>query len=88
MDIEREVKISAFTEGAVEQLCIETNRLEVQKALGYLSSWCIDSNTYPKVYLFVSAKEQEITATYYKADGKVGYVIGAVWHGEHFGFHS
>lgn len=87
-EVERVVTIIAFTDNAVGALMAETDAREVQNAIGYLSQWCIDTGHFPKVTLFVSVKEQEITATYYRPNGDAGYVIGAVWHGEHFGFHS
>ena len=54
------------------------------QAIGYLSSW---NMSYPTVRIFRDGKD-DLVAAYFKEDGERGYVIGAVWHGEHYGFHS
>ena len=56
-------------------------------AIGYLSAW---NMSFPQVSISggVWDDNPEMTATYFDAEGKVGYVIGAVWHGDHFGMHS
>ena len=62
-------------------------QLEFNNAVGYLSTW---NMTFPEVKLFYSAKELEITASYYTSDGALGYCIGAVFNTDtkQFGFHS
>jgi len=54
------------------------------QAIGYLSSWNL---SYPTVRIFRDGGD-DLVAAYFKEDGERGYVIGAVWHGEHYGFHS
>jgi len=54
------------------------------QAIGYLSSW---NMSYPTVRIFRDSGD-DLVAAYFKEDGERGYVIGAVWHGEHYGFHS
>ena len=54
------------------------------QAIGYLSSW---NMSYPTVRIFRDGGD-DLVAVYFKEDGERGYVIGAVWHGEHYGFHS
>lgn len=54
------------------------------QAIGYLSSW---NMSYPTVRIFRDGGD-DLVAAYFKEDGERGYVIGAVWHGEHYGFHS
>ena len=54
------------------------------QAIGYLSSW---NFTYPVVTIFRDG-ETDLVAVYKDASGDRQYVIGAVWHGEHYGFHS
>jgi hypothetical protein len=61
-----------------------TNRAEFEKAIGYLSTWNL---TFPEVNIFSDSKD-ELTAVYITAEGERGYVIGAVWHEDHYGFHS
>lgn len=65
----------------------ETGHKELWQAIGYLSQWDI---TYPHVQIWANMRDgPELTAVYRaQADGPVGYAIGAVWHGDHFGFHS
>ena len=53
-------------------------------AIGYLSSW---NPSYPSVTIYRD-RGTDLVAAYKKADGTNGYVIGAVWHGTHYGFHS
>lgn len=63
-----------------------TGSKELFKALGYLSTWASDS--YPKVNIYANANDGELTACYLDKDGNRGYVIGAIWHGDYYGFHS
>ena len=62
----------------------------IRDALGYLSLW--NWSTYPHVDIVLMGnvtRELELIAYYRPAAGeKAGYVIGAVWHADHFGFHS
>ena len=53
-------------------------------AIGYLSTW---NTSYPYVQIHRD-HDTDLTAVYLDADQKCRYVIGAVWHGEHYGFHS
>lgn len=55
-------------------------------AIGYLST-CILS--YPNVTVFRDG-DTDMVAMYYVGDraDKPAYVIGAVWHDDHYGFHS
>jgi hypothetical protein len=53
-------------------------------AIGYLSSWNL---SYPTVRIFRDGGD-DLVAVYFNKDGERSYVIGAVWHGEHYGFHS
>ena len=60
-------------------------------AIGYLSQW---NMTYHKVRIIggVYDEKVELIATYWKYDHNdpqpIAYQIGAVWHDDHFGFHS
>lgn len=61
----------------------------IRAALGYLSLWNWSSYPYVDIVLMGSEGEMELIANYRKeAGGPIGYAIGAVWHGDHFGFHS
>lgn len=72
------------------ELVQTTGTEEFNKALGYLSQW---NMTFPYVRIAIaSTTEPELVAMYYQDSDmegrRPGYVIGAVWHGDHFGFHS
>ncbi len=53
-------------------------------AIGYLSTWNL---SYPTVNIHRD-RGDDLYAIYVNNEGETGYVIGAVWHGEHYGFHS
>jgi len=54
-------------------------------ALGYLSQWNL---TYGHVEITQDG-DTDMVAVYRKTrSGPVEYVIGAVWHDDHYGFHS
>lgn len=53
-------------------------------AVGYLSSW---NTTYPTVEIYQDGMT-DLVAVYFDAAGECRYVIGAVWHDDHYGFHS
>jgi hypothetical protein len=54
------------------------------EAVGYLSTWNMEV---PIVRIHRDG-DTDLVATYLKGDGELYYVIGAVWHGTHYGFHS
>ena len=61
----------------------------IRNALGYLSLWNWSSFPHVDIVLMGGAGEMELIASYRKEKGgPAGYAIGAVWHGDHFGFHS
>jgi hypothetical protein len=53
-------------------------------AIGYLSTW---NMTYPSVDIYTDG-DTDMVAVYKDVLGVSGYVIGAVWHEDHYGFHS
>lgn len=62
----------------------------IREALGYLSLW--NWSTYPVVDITIMGEAPgslELLA-YYRTEpgGQAGYVIGAVWQGNRFSFHS
>ena len=76
-------------------LCIDNNQLteiaetigywdKLQAAIGYLATW---NTNYPKVTIYRDGKT-DLVALYYNEQGERAYVIGAVWHETHYGFHS
>ena len=53
------------------------------EAIGYLSTWNL---SYPTVNIFKD-RDNDLVAVYFK-DGDRMYTIGAVWHDDHYGYHS
>ena len=53
------------------------------EAIGYLSTWNL---SYPVVNIFKD-RDNDLVAVYFK-DGDRMYTIGAVWHDDHYGYHS
>ena len=53
-------------------------------AIGYLSTW---NMSYPTCNIYPDG-DTDMVAVYLNEQGERGYVIGAVWHGDHYGFHS
>tara|TARA_R110000822_G_scaffold37009_5_gene103819 strand:- start:46 stop:297 length:252 start_codon:yes stop_codon:yes gene_type:complete len=62
----------------------EVSSTEFFNAIGYLSTW---NMTYPSCFISKDG-DTDMCAVYRNADNEIGYVIGAVWHGDHYGFHS
>lgn len=54
------------------------------EAIGYLSTWNL---SYPKVAIYRDGGD-DLVAVYFDAEGARKYVIGAVWNGTSYGFHS
>ena len=68
-----------------------TGNVELFRAIGYLTQWATGSDKYAYVEIIggVYDGNPEIIATYRKEErGPITYQIGAIWHGDHFGFHS
>ena len=64
---------------------------KLQEAVGYLSTWNVTGYKHVSIY---ARDDAELLACYWSteeernAGARPGYVIGAVWHGDHYGFHS
>lgn len=58
------------------------------EAIGYLSTWAGDTYAECEIYLDRASDPADLLAVY--KDGATGkqYVIGAVWHDDHYGYHS
>jgi len=56
-------------------------------AIGYLSTWNL---SYPTVHIYRESGygSTDLYAVYSNEAGETKYVIGAVWHEDHYGFHS
>ncbi len=83
-----ELSIDPDTMVAIAEI---TGNAELFKAIGYLSQWSLPL---AKVRILggVYGGNPEIIATYWRHNTTepqtIAYQIGAVWHGDHFGFHS
>lgn len=80
--------IAAETLTAIAEI---TGTSPVCEAIGYLSQWAVASEQYAYCEIIggVYDGNPEIIATYRKEErGPITYQIGAVWHDDHFGFHS
>lgn len=76
-----------ITQGQLTEIAVEIDTWDkLWAAIGYLSTWSADS--YPTVRIYRDGKGPDMAAVYLKGDGELGYVIGAVWHDDHYGFHS
>jgi hypothetical protein len=53
-------------------------------AIGYLAAWNL---TYPYVSIYHDGGA-DLVAVYGRDASDRAYVIGAVWHDDHYGFHS
>lgn len=62
----------------------ETDYKDWTRAIGYLSTW---NMTFPTCNIYPDGKT-DMVAVYLNEAGERGYTIGAVWHGDHYGFHS
>lgn len=57
---------------------------EMWIAIGHLSTWNLN---YPYVNIYRDGGA-DLVASYRDVEGDRQYTIGAVWHGDHYGFHS
>ena len=76
-----------YSTAALQGLIENTDRRKVCEAIGHLSTWAPVS--YPFCEITISSDEHELVAVYYNSDERDytrRYVIGAVWHDDHFGF--
>jgi hypothetical protein len=83
-----ELAIDADTLTAIAEI---TGNKELFNAIGYLGQWNLPLL---KVRILggVYGGSPELTATYWRHNGTdsqpIAYQIGAIWHGDYFGFHS
>ena len=70
--------------GEKTEISERTDWNELQRAIGYLSAWALD---FPKVNIYRDG-ETDLVATYFNEKDERVYTIGAVWHDDHYGFHS
>jgi len=78
----REVKIQLDSEQIEEINAVARNKFF--EAIGYLSTW---NPSYPIVEIYREAGA-DLIAVYRDEKNERKYVIGAVWHDDHYGFHS
>jgi hypothetical protein len=79
-------QLESLSSGCLLAEDMKDPRAAIFEAIGYLSTW---NMTFPRaVILTDSYGDSGLIAHYYREDGSHGYAIAAVWHGDHFGFHS
>lgn len=77
--------VTFFTDtDALHAFYEHTDVIQARTAVGYLTAWNL---SYPHVNIYHDGKT-DLVANFLRADGTIGYTIGAVWNGEAFGFHS
>ena len=54
-------------------------------AIGYLTTW---NMTFPRCSIHIDRDLPDMVAYYFDGTGDCRYVIGAIWHDDHYGFHS
>ena len=90
-EINRTMKLHFADADTLTSIAEITGNKELFQAIGYLSQWGMGSATYAYCEIFggVYDGNPELIATYRTEErGVITYQIGAVWHGDHFGFHS
>jgi hypothetical protein len=84
MSINRTIDLCLSTSDMIEIAASIGTYDKLWEAIGYLSSW---NQSYPKVCIYRD-RGDDLYAIYLNAEGETKYVIGAVWHDDHYGFHS
>jgi hypothetical protein len=86
--LRRQMEESETTHAQFKRLGRINPRNEYYAALGYLSTWNMTHavvNIYPESQ---GADNTDFIAVYKRADGTLAYTIAAIWHDDHYGFHS
>jgi hypothetical protein len=61
-------------------------RKDLSSAVGYLSTWALERFNHVTI---TNDRDEDLVAYYsYEPEGETKYVIGAVWRGESYSFHS
>lgn len=86
----REVAVNIDPDRFIE-LCQNVPAEQAWMAIGRLAMYANGVN-YPAVHIWLSAtgkdSQAEIMAVYRDDRGNARFTMGAVWHDDHFGFHS
>ncbi len=80
----------AIDADSMVRLAEVSGNAELFKAIGYLSQWNLNMRRV-RILGDVYDGNPELVATYWRHDTEgepIAYQIGAVWHDDHFGFHS
>jgi hypothetical protein len=81
---QRKIELNWFLDEAKAE---GISRQEVFSAIGYLAQWAIAGETYTTARITIQ-EDGEMLAVYTNQDNTLKFVMGAVWHGDHYGFHS
>lgn len=85
---DRTVTINLTSEDMIQIAVVINTWDKLHEAIGYLSTW---NMSYPNVVIYrdgTKAGDADLVAVYSDAERNVKYVIGAVWHEDHYGYHS
>lgn len=78
-----------LTQGQLTEIAQTINTWDkLWAAIGYLSTWASDSPDYVSCHIRRDSNSPDLVAVYRDADGEIRYLIGAIWHDTHYGFHS
>lgn len=81
----RSVKLNLTSEDMIQIAQSIGTWDKLWEAIGYLTTWNL---SHPTVTVYRDGKSNDLIAIYADEGGGVQYVIGAVWHDTHYGFHS
>lgn len=80
-----ELAVEAETLTSIAEI---TGNGELFRALGYLCQWNLSLGKV-RVIGGIHDGVPELIASYWRDESQpVAYQLGAIWHGDHFGFHS
>ena len=82
----RTINLGYDTEALIKMQQAGPSMEKINDAIAYLSTWALDS--YEEVSIYRDREVTDMIAVYSNPDNERRYVIGAVWHEDHYGFHS
>ena len=85
MTIDRTVTINLTSEDMIQIAETIGTWDKLWAAIGYLTTWNL---SHPNVVVYRAPKSPDLVAVYSDTKRHIEYVIGAVWHDDHYGFHS
>lgn len=89
MDHTRTITIH-IPEDSMHEAMDQVGKQNWQQTIGYLSTWAMHNPEYQicEIHQDFFGGNTDMVAVYKDAAGVRRFVIGAVWHDTHYGFHS